>query len=128
MCKHVALWIGHKEARVLHLHSRKTHEIVLMAPHHIHHHQQGAQLKREQSHDTKRFFHEVVRSLDGARELLVVGPAGPKQHFLRYMHKHERAQNTKVLDPETGDPLGDQQFVSYARSYFKRDEPHEPIA
>ena len=124
MCKHVALWIDHKEARVLHLRSGKTEEIVLVAPHHIHHdHQQGVQLEREQSHDTRRFFHEVVRSLEGAKELLVVGPSTSKQAFLRYVHKHEHALGKKVVDLETSGPPNDEQFVLYARSYFKHDEP-----
>lgn len=123
MSKHVAVWLDHKEARVFAVHVAKTDEEVIAAPHHLHHkHPRGPEGVKDHPEDTKRFFGEVASSLEGAEQVLVVGPSTAKLEFLRYIEKHDHALSPKVVGIETVDHPTDGQLAAYAKSYFERVE------
>jgi hypothetical protein len=58
--------------------------------------------------------------LEGAEEVLVVGPSAAKLEFMRYVHKHDQATEAKIVGIETVDHPTDGQLVAYANQYFKR--------
>jgi stalled ribosome rescue protein Dom34 len=122
--KHVVVWIDHKEARIFSLHPEGSEEATVVAPlHNIHHkHPRGQEGEKDHPDDAKRSFHEVVRGLERAEAVLLVGPGTAKLHFFRYVHKHEHALEPKVVGIETVDHPTDGQAVAYARKYFKRSE------
>ncbi len=120
MSKQVAIWIDHKEARIIHVNPNKVDEMTVTAPQHVHHkHPKGPEGAKEHPDDAKRFFHEVARSLEGAEEILIVGPSTAKLEFIRYVHQHEHALEAKIVGIETVDHPTDGQLVAYARKYFK---------
>ncbi len=121
MPKHVAIWIDHKEARVLQVAAHEVEEVTIEPAHHLHNkHPRGPEGAKEHPEDAKRFFHEVARALEGADEILVVGPSTAKLELLKYVHKHEHALEPKIVGIETVDHPTDGQLVAYARTYFKR--------
>jgi stalled ribosome rescue protein Dom34 len=124
MSNHVAVWLDHKEAHVFEIHLEKVKELVMAAPHRIHHkHPKGAEGGvKEHPEDAKRFFHEIARSLEGAEQVLVVGPSTAKLEFLRYVHAHDHALGAKIVGIETVDHPTDGQLVAYAKTYFERVE------
>ncbi len=120
MSKHVAIWFDHKEARIFHGTPDKFDEKTVTAPQHVHHkHPKGPEGAKDHPDDAKRFFHEVARSLEGAEEILTVGPSTAKLDFIRYVHKHDPALEARIVGIETVDHPTDEQLVAYARKYSK---------
>ncbi len=123
MLKHAAVWIDHKEAHVFHMHADKIDAETLRAPQHLHHrHPKGIEGGKEHADDAKRFFHEVVRSLEGSEAVLLVGPSTAKLELLRYIDKHDHSLGPKIVGIETVDHPTDGQLVAYAKAYFKRTD------
>jgi stalled ribosome rescue protein Dom34 len=122
MSKHVAVWLDHEEARVFHFHPENIDEATLRAPPHIAHTKPTKAQKglKEHPEETRRFYHDLVVTLQGTEELLIVGPGTAKLEFLRYVHEHDRALEAKVVGIETVDHPTDGQLVAYAKTSFKR--------
>jgi hypothetical protein len=116
----VAVWIDHHEARVFRILAEGFEQSTTGAPaHHVHRHPKGAEGYKEHPSDADRFFHDVARSLEGAGEILVLGPATAKLELLRHLHRHDPALEPKVVGVETVDHPTDPQIAAYARRYFK---------
>jgi stalled ribosome rescue protein Dom34 len=119
MGKRAVLWIDHKEARVFHFEAGAVDRTVVEAPHHLHRkHPKTPQSAREHPDDAKRFFHEVVRSLEDALALLIVGPGSAKLELLRYLHAHDPRLESAIVGIETVDHPTDKQLVAFATTYF----------
>ncbi len=122
MTKLVATWIDDNEARIFHIRPHKIDEIDVTAPHVHHVHPKEPDGAKKDPETTRRFFHEVARSLDGAREVLLLGPWTAKLQFLRYVHKHDHALEPRIVGIETVDHPTDSQLIAYARKYFDRND------
>ena len=74
----------------------------------------------ERSHpaDAAHFYHEVAQALEGAEEILVVGPATAKLE-LKHLHKHDHTLAPKIIGVETVDHPTDGQLLKYVRGYFR---------
>jgi len=121
MSENVAVWIDHKEARIFRVFPEKADEEVIAAPHHVHHkHPRGAEGVKAHPEDDKRFFHEVLQSLEGSAEILLVGPSTAKLEFLKYVQTHAHALAPKIIGIETADHPTDGQLLAHAKAYFKR--------
>ena len=66
----------------------------------------------------QHFYGDVVRALEGAEEILIVGPAKAKLELIKYVHKHHAGLEPKIIGVETVDHPSDGQLVAYARRYF----------
>ncbi|MEY4578011.1 MAG: hypothetical protein RL701_2714 [Pseudomonadota bacterium] len=121
MPNQVAVWIDHKEARIFHIQQGQTDEVTITAPlKNTHHkHPKGTTDVREHPDDAKRFFHEVALSLEGAEQILVVGPSTAKVEFSSYLHKHAAGVEARIVGVETVDHPSDAQIVAYAKKYFQ---------
>lgn len=118
MSHHVALWIDHKEARIFDIEPETFDESTLQAPHHVARHPKSQTSDRYHPEEEQRYFHEVAQALQGAKEILIVGPSTAKLHFLRHLHKHEQALEPRIVGIETVDHPTDRQIAAYARQYF----------
>lgn len=119
---HAVVWISHREARVLHVQPDKLDEITVETPQHLHRrHPKGEAGAKERPDDARRFFHEISRSLEGIRGVLVVGPSTAKLEFVKYAHAHDPQLEAKIVGVETVDHPTDGQLAAYARTYFKLD-------
>jgi hypothetical protein len=117
--KHVAVWIDHSEANIFHVSADSFETTSVGSPsHHVHRHPIGSEEKKSHPADAKRFFELVARALDGAEEILIVGPATAKLEFIRHLHKHEHALEQKVVGVETVDHPTSGQLAAYIRHYF----------
>jgi stalled ribosome rescue protein Dom34 len=124
MSKYLAVWIDQKEARVFPIHSGKAEETTVTAPLHNFHRKHPHKDDGAQSHanDAKRFFCDVAQALEGAEQILVVGPSHAKLDLLRYLHEHNRSLEAKVVGIETVDHPTDGQLVAQAKKYFGMSE------
>ncbi|MDB4998280.1 MAG: translational machinery protein [Myxococcaceae bacterium] len=118
-CQHAAVWIDHAEAKLFALNLETFDTTTVQAPHHhVHRHPTRT---REAQHpvDDQHFFHDVVRGLDGAEEILVVGPANAKLEFMKHVKKHDPALEAKIVGVENSDHPTEGQIVAFARDYFR---------
>lgn len=116
MSAHVAVWIDHKEAKIYQIQPEAFELSRVSAPHH---HVKRKTEEQGKHADAHLFFGEVAAKLQGAEQLLIVGPASAKLDFIRHLHQHDRALESKVLGVETLDHPTDGQIVAYVRHYFK---------
>jgi len=64
------------------------------------------------------YYHEVVETLAGATEILIVGPGQAKLELIKHIHSHDQGVSDKVIGVETVDHPSDGQLVAFARKYF----------
>ena len=118
MTRHVAVWIDQQEARIYHVDAKNVDATRVDAPgRHVHRH---PTVTAEHGHpaDAQHFYRDVVRALEDAQEILIVGPAKAKLELIKYVHKQHPAIASKVVGVETVDHPSDGQLVAYARRYF----------
>jgi len=123
--RQAVVWIDHKKARVFALDEGAVSPSLVNAPGaHIHRHPKEQEVRvRNHPDDEHRFFHDVARALEGSAEILLVGPAKTKLHFLRYVQRHEHALEPKIVGIETANHPTDAQLMAYLRDYFHGSRP-----
>ncbi len=115
---HVVLWIDHKEAKIFHVNETGFDAEAVKAPGaHVHRHPQHT---AEHAHpvDLNHFFDRALQALEGAREVLVMGPGSAKLELIKYVHKHRPGLESMIVGVETSDHPTDGQVVAHARKYF----------
>jgi hypothetical protein len=65
----------------------------------------------------------VTKALADAHDILVVGPSTAKLELLRYVHRHARALEPRIVGVETVDHPTDRQLADYVRRYFDMEWP-----
>jgi stalled ribosome rescue protein Dom34 len=121
----MAIWIDHNEARAFHVteDSFEEHTVPSVA-HHLHRHPKDQETRtRNHPQDELNFFAAVVSALEGAEEVLIMGPSVTKLRFLRYAQEHSPALASHVVGLETADHPSDRQLVAHIRHYFHTDRP-----
>ncbi len=68
--------------------------------------------------EDQKYYHDIAEALEGASEVLVVGPANAKLQFIKHIHAHDKDLVDKIIGVETVDHPTDAQVVAYARKYF----------
>jgi hypothetical protein len=118
MSTHTLVWLDQQEARVFHLQPEKFDEIIVNAPaRHIQRHAQGAFEPKEHPSDLTHYHRDLMHALEGASQILIVGPGIAKLHFLRAAHAQPRLE-AAIVGVETVDHPTDKQLVAYAKRYF----------
>lgn len=87
---------------------KKTHES------HSHAHE-----SHHEHDELNKFFKEIASHLQGATEILILGPGVGKNQFSHYLESHH-AHNLfpKVVGVETVDEIDDTKVIAFARKYF----------
>ena len=113
------LWIDHHEARIFGVEAKAFDASTFHAPgRHVHRHPKGGTAEHHHPADERAFFQEVAGALEGAEEILLVGPSTAKVQFFRYLHTHAPKLEPKVVSIETVDHPTDGQLVAYAKKHF----------
>jgi stalled ribosome rescue protein Dom34 len=117
--RHAAVWMDHNEARIFFMNANAVEALNVRSPNrHVRRHPTSRDEKTHPA-DAKRFFDEVARAVDGATEILIVGPSTAKLEFIRYLHAHARELEARVVGIETVDHPSDAQLVAFVRRYFR---------
>lgn len=116
---HALVWIDHSEAHVMHISPDDVENSIVQPskPHHKLHSRVGT-LGSGRAPEDQDYYHSVVEALQGAQEILVVGPAQAKLQLIKHIHAHAPALISKIVGIETVDHPTDGQLVVYARKYF----------
>lgn len=128
--RQMAMWIDHDEARTFHMTGETVEELTVPAvAHHVHRHPKDQETKiRNHPQDELHFFAAVAHALEGAEEVLIMGPSVTKLRFLRYAQEHSPALASRVVGLETADHPTDRQLVAHIRHYFHADRPRLGVA
>jgi stalled ribosome rescue protein Dom34 len=117
---HAVVWLDHAEARVFQFTAEafeKHNAHTAQARPHLHH-KRGAVGSGHLAED-HAYLGQIVKLLEGAREILVVGPGTAKLELIKYIHRHHRDLEARVVGVETVDHPSDGQLLGYARHYFE---------
>jgi stalled ribosome rescue protein Dom34 len=116
---HAVVWLDHTEAHVMHISRDEVEKFTAHASDkHPHlHHKRGAVGSGHRAEDAE-YFAEIIKLLDGAHEILIVGPGSAKLELVKYAHKHHVPVADRILGVETADHPTDGQVVAQAKKYF----------
>ena len=89
MSYHAAVWIDHSQAKVFHIDREGSIEDVLKGP--KHHRERG-------SAEMEHFFHDVVKAVSDAQEILVCGPGSAKLELIRHVHRHDKPLEARIAE------------------------------
>ncbi len=114
-----AVWIDHHEARIFNVSPAALDESWVDAPAaHIHRHPKGATEGHNHPDDQTHFFGAVAKALESAEKILIMGPSTAKLQFLRYLHKHAAAVESRVVGVESADHPTDRQLMAHVKHHF----------
>lgn len=117
---HAIVWIDHTQAHVMHISPGDVEAaIVRPANPHQHLHNKRGVVGTGRAPEDQHFYHEVVETLKGAQEILIVGPASAKLNLVKHIHSHDAQLSDKVVGVESVNHPTDGQLVAYARKYFE---------
>ena len=117
---HAVVWIDHSEAHVMHVSPDDVEKSLIYPtqPHHKLHALAGKPGSGRAPEDAD-YYHRVAEALEGAQEILIVGPAQAKLQLVKHLQAHHHAMAGRVIGIETVDHPSDAQVVAYARKYFR---------
>ncbi len=119
--RHVAVWIDHNEARIFHLTPDSFTEETIKSPHaHTKLHRHTGSTTSGHSSEDQHYYHAVTQHLEGAEEVLVLGPANAKHELIKHIDNHDRGVKSRVIGVETVDHPTDAQIAAHARKHFKQ--------
>jgi len=121
---HAVVWIDHLQARVFHVGATGSDEAVLHpnAPErHIHH--KANSVGSGHVHEDKKFMESVVKAIEDAGEILIIGPAGAKTELAKYLRAAHPAIGQRIVGVEPADHPSDREILALAKHHFKLAEP-----
>jgi hypothetical protein len=120
---HAVVWIDHNDAHVVEFGiADQSSETV--KPHRPikHLHTKAGSMSSWRVKEDPSYFEDVARALDGAGEILIVGPADAKFAFFKHLDARHPALAAKVIGVETVDHPSNGELVSFAKKYFHKAE------
>ncbi len=112
------VWLDHVKAHVIHF-DKDAAESESLKTHSTHPH---PHIRHGDSHasedDNTRFHNDIAAALKDSQQILVVGPAGEKTAFVKYLSDNVPALAGKIKAVETVDHPSDSQLLSFARQHF----------
>jgi stalled ribosome rescue protein Dom34 len=116
---HAVVWLDHSEAHVMHISPDDVEKsVVHPARPHQHLHAKSGVVGTGRKGEDQAYYHAVAHALEGAQEILIVGPAQAKLQLVKHIHVHDHGLVDKIIGVETVDHPSDGQLVAYARKYF----------
>lgn len=117
---HAIVWIDHSQAKVFHIGLSGSDEVIVhpqMPTKHLHH--KANSTGSGHAVLDKKFLAEVTGAVSDAGEILIIGPAGAKTEFAKYLREQHAEIGDRIVAVEAADHPSDREIVAYARQYFK---------
>jgi stalled ribosome rescue protein Dom34 len=118
---HAIVWIDHEQARITHFNDDAAERMVLHSTHRpgkIHHKHGPSGSAGHEPEDTP-YLHAVAQALQGATEILIVGPGTEKNELVKHLERHDKPIAERVVAVQTVDHPTDGQLLALARKYFR---------
>jgi stalled ribosome rescue protein Dom34 len=117
---HAVIWIDHHEAHLQSFTRDEKDSAVIRAhgaPRQVHHH--SGSIGGGKAPTDIDFFSRIAHSVEGSREVLVMGPSQAKNEFVKYLGQHNPQLAAKVIGVEAADHPTEGQMLDHARRFFK---------
>jgi stalled ribosome rescue protein Dom34 len=116
---HAVAWIDHQKATTWQFTStEQTNAVIHAHDQHQHVHSCKSAHGGHRSATDPHFFDEVAHALEGAHEILVIGPAQTKQEFASYLRAKHPQLGRAIVAVENADHPTDAEVLAYARRHF----------
>jgi hypothetical protein len=116
---HAVAWIDHSEAHVFQLNEETAERTLVHASaKHRHIHHRSGTLGSGKAPEDVAYLDSVAQALEGASEILVMGPANEKHVLKKHLDAHHAAIGAKVIAVENADHPSDGEILAYARKFF----------
>jgi stalled ribosome rescue protein Dom34 len=116
---HAIVWIDHQKATAWHFTPSEQEETVVHAKdRHERVHSRKSTHGGHKSAADHHFFDDVAKALNGAHEILVIGPAQTKQEFVSYLRDKFPQLGKSIVAVENADHPTDAQVLAFARKHF----------
>ncbi|MEY2860745.1 MAG: hypothetical protein RL392_1203 [Pseudomonadota bacterium] len=87
---HAVVWLDHSEAHVMHITPDDVEKsVVHPANPHKKLHSKSGTIGSGKAAEDHAYFHAIMETLQGAQQILVVGPAQAKLQLVKYIHVHD---------------------------------------
>ena len=117
---HAVVWIDHAQAKIFHVGLTGADEVTLhpqLPTRHLHH--KANSLGSGHTGPDKDFLAQVTEALSDAGEILIIGPAGAKTEFAKYLREQHSKIGDRIVAVEAADHPSDREIVAYAKQHFK---------
>ncbi len=116
---HAVVWLDHQKATAWHFTSTEQSNTVISSPdQHQRVHNRRSTHGGHKTPADPRFFAEIAHALDGAHEILLIGPAQTKEEFASYLRDKHPPLGRAIVAVESADHPTDAQVLAYARRHF----------
>ena len=116
---HAVVWIDHQKATAWHFTPSEQEETVVHAKdQHERVHSRKSTHGGHKSAADHHFFDDVAKALNGAHEILVIGPAQTKQEFVSYLRDKFPQLGKSIVAVENADHPTDAQVLAFASKHF----------
>jgi stalled ribosome rescue protein Dom34 len=117
---HAVVWIDHQKATAWQFSATEQSSAVIHAQdqHQRVHSRKSAHGGHKAPADA-HFFEDVAHALDGAHEILIIGPAQAKEEFASFLRDKHAQLGKAIVAVESADHPTDAQVLAYARKHFK---------
>jgi stalled ribosome rescue protein Dom34 len=116
---HAVVWIDHQKATAWHFTpTEQSNSVVHAREQHQRVHSRKSAHGGHKSPADHGFFDEVAHALEGAHEILVMGPAQTKQEFAAYLKEKHPQLGRAIVGVESADHPTDAEVLGYARRHF----------
>jgi stalled ribosome rescue protein Dom34 len=122
---HAVVWIDHKQARIFHFNVEAADKTVIRdhVVRDIHSREKRTGHRIEEN---KPFFDDVAKAIADAGAILIVGPAGEKTEFAKFLAEKHPAVGAHVEGVESLDHPTDGELLDAARRYVKAADRMRP--
>jgi stalled ribosome rescue protein Dom34 len=125
---HAVIWIDHQEAHVIQFNADASEsEIIKTKSKHTKIHQKAGVVGSGHQSTDQHYLHQVIESVSGANEILIVGPGSAKLELFRHVQNHDPAISEKIVGIETVDHPSDGQLLAHAKKYFIKADNMRPL-
>jgi stalled ribosome rescue protein Dom34 len=117
---HAVVWIDHQKATSWQFTADEQQKTMVEAQdQHQRVHRRGSAHGGHKAAADHDFFDEVAKSLAGAKEVLVIGPAQTKAEFATYLKEKHPLVAQYIVAVESADHPSESEVLDHARKHFK---------
>jgi hypothetical protein len=117
---HAAVWIDHKQARVIHFNTEEW-DVQVIHPEHAHAHHSD-----EKKRPDNAYLEKVTKAIAEAGAILVLGPANEKGELIKHIEKTHPTLSAHIEGVESADHPTDGEIAAHARRVLKSAERMKP--
>lgn len=116
---HAVIWIDHQKATSWQFTADEQHRTAIHAANqHQHVHTGKSSHGGHRAGADHHFFDDVAKSVTGAHEILIIGPAQTKTEFATYLKEKHPLVARCIVAVENADHPTDGEVLAYARKHF----------